>query len=1045
MRPETLRRTALVAALTFLVPRPLGATMTPQITSVTPSSGRNDAAQPVTIQGFGFEAGARVSLLGREPYLAASLDLPSTARRVAVSGTHAYVADTGDFKVVDVSDPTHPLVVGTHDEAGLVYYNVAVEDGYAFVGTATTLLVLDVRDPARPAKVGQLFTGGGRLAVSGGYVYLAAGNPGLQVVDVRNPAAPVVVGNYDPSDSANGVAVSGGYAYLAVNEQGLQVIDISDPEHPTLAGSCDTPGTATHVAVSGTTAYVADSNWGVAVVDVGNPGAPFFLASQATVRSPEDLAVAGRKLYAAVGAGGLEVINVRDPADPSSMGSINLPNNATGLAILGDFAILAATDLAVVDLRHPVVPVPVGGCETPGYAHRAVLSGSHLYVADWDMGLMVMDLTDPTRPTLAGFYDTAAGAMDVALAGSHAYVADGEAGLQVIDVSNPAAPVWRGRYNTPGVSLQVAAGGGYAYLADGPSGLQVIDVSNPAAPAKVATYPVNQEVNDVALVGNLVFLAVGGYDQGGLEVVNVSNPAAPFRVGSYFQGGYTEALSVAVSGSHAYLGVDQNTYGPASDMALWVVDVGNPAAPSLVATHTLPEWNRMLDSPRENDVSVAGDHVYVAAGLDGFLVFDVATPSRPVWVGLYDTPGSAHGLAVSGDLAYVADGTPGLTVLRLNDPDIPVTVSGPNTIQATLPTGLGEGTYDVQVANPSSMGALRGVLVSGYRVIEGIPPVAVSNLAAGEVTGSTVDLSWLAPGDDGNVGWADSYDLRLATAPLTEGNWDAAAPLEGEPEPRKAGLLQTVTVAGLTSDTTYWFALKSRDDAGNVSPLSNVASATTWDVTPPAPVADLLADGVGATSVDLSWTAPGDDGPSGTASVYDLRFTTGALTTETWADAVRAEGEPSPAAAGTLEEVTLAGLLPLTTYRIGLKVRDEAGNASPLSNVVEVTTPGLPDIKLVPAALNFRTVALGKMKKLAFQIKNLGGADLSVSRIRLAGKYFALVTPPKTPFSVVPGGAVKVWVKFAPRAKGNRTGTVTVGSDDPDTPAAKVTLKGSGT
>jgi hypothetical protein len=49
--------------------------------------------------------------------------------------------------------------------------------------------------------------------------------------------------------------------------------------------------------------------------------------------------------------------------------------------------------------------------------------------------------------------------------------------------------------------------------------------------------------------------------------------------------------------------------------------------------------------------------------------------------------------------------------------------------------------------------------------------------------------------------------------------------------------MESFTVTGLTAGTTYWFALKTRDEAGNVSELSNVASRAT---TTPVPAVTLL-------------------------------------------------------------------------------------------------------------------------------------------------------------------------------------------------------------
>ena len=63
--------------------------------------------------------------------------------------------------------------------------------------------------------------------------------------------------------------------------------------------------------------------------------------------------------------------------------------------------------------------------------------------------------------------------------------------------------------------------------------------------------------------------------------------------------------------------------------------------------------------------------------------------------------------------------------------------------------------------------------------------------------------------------------------------------VSGEPTPAVAGTQQTFTVAGLTPSRTYYVAIRATDDAGNLSGLSNVPTATTADTIAPAPVHDL--------------------------------------------------------------------------------------------------------------------------------------------------------------------------------------------------------------
>ena len=220
-------------------------------------------------------------------------------------------------------------------------------------------------------------------------------------------------------------------------------------------------------------------------------------------------------------------------------------------------------------------------------------------------------------------------------------------------------------------------------------------------------------------------------------------------------------------------------------------------------------------------------------------------------------------------------------------------------------------------------------------------PDDVTNLATGAVTGSSVQLSWTAPGDDGATGTATTYDVRYSESTITEGNWDSASPASGEPSPQVAGSSESFTVTGLSTNTTYYFAIKTSDEAPNESVISNVPNGMTSAVegTPPDDVTNLATGTVTTSSVALSWTAPGDDGATGTATTYDVRYSTSLINEANWGSAVQASGEPSPQVAGSSESFTVTGLpSPSTTYYFAIKTSDEVPNESAISNVPSGTT-----------------------------------------------------------------------------------------------------------
>ena len=114
---------------------------------------------------------------------------------------------------------------------------------------------------------------------------------------------------------------------------------------------------------------------------------------------------------------------------------------------------------------------------------------------------------------------------------------------------------------------------------------------------------------------------------------------------------------------------------------------------------------------------------------------------------------------------------------------------------------------------------------------------------------------------------------------------------------------------------------------------------------------------VTATSVKLTWTSPGDDSLVGTASQFDIRYSTSLITAASFNSATAVSGVPAPAAPGTLQNFTVTGLTPSTTYWFAMKTADDVPNWSGMSNVVSKTTLAAPDATRPAAiALNVASV-----------------------------------------------------------------------------------------
>jgi subtilisin family serine protease len=117
------------------------------------------------------------------------------------------------------------------------------------------------------------------------------------------------------------------------------------------------------------------------------------------------------------------------------------------------------------------------------------------------------------------------------------------------------------------------------------------------------------------------------------------------------------------------------------------------------------------------------------------------------------------------------------------------------------------------------------------KALDNQSPDAVTDLSV-EVSRTVAKITWTAPGNNGDEGTASAYDLRFSMSPITDASsFNSATPITTA-APDTSGTEECAIQGGLgPCIATLYFAIKTWDDAFNVSGLSNVPTATPCDST----------------------------------------------------------------------------------------------------------------------------------------------------------------------------------------------------------------------
>lgn len=193
-----------------------------------------------------------------------------------------------------------------------------------------------------------------------------------------------------------------------------------------------------------------------------------------------------------------------------------------------------------------------------------------------------------------------------------------------------------------------------------------------------------------------------------------------------------------------------------------------------------------------------------------------------------------------------------------------------------------------------------GTVITG----PGSNPLTLSDIPASRTSSTTADITVSGFG-------YNTYKYKLDT-----GTWLAETPLN------------THIILSNLSEGEHIIFVIGKDSTGKWQ-AENEAVYYSWsiDTVAPSSITNLNANNPTSSSIDLSWTAPGDDGTNGTASSYEIKYATVDINNDDTCDAsTDFIHSLDPDTAGNNQNITVTGLSNSTTYYFCIRAIDEAGN-----------------------------------------------------------------------------------------------------------------------
>ncbi len=441
--------------------------------------------------------------------------LEITGEKVVIHSDHAYILDARNcMYILDLSNPATPVQCGylpRPESTNINFYDIAfAEDEYAFVGGRAGFAVVDVYNPTNPVLLHTEETSGDfvrAIALQNEILYM--GGSLLYQYDISSPSVPEFISTLEIGERVYKILPEDNSVYVMDYLHGISVVDNTDPDQPELTFCQNFVGEARSIAIMDDFLFLngpmqesnAGSNFKIySIEDVRDPQLVTYMPMGEGTIGSVIWSMAARGDYAYVtgqmnDGTRLYTIDISDPQNPVVAGSWYNYRWLEGGIILDEDIAYVNSDVNgvwTVDISDPENPLGLGHDPmAPEYSFDFEYADQYIYVPGYNC-IRVLDAQTPSCivEVASVAIENETGATFLERERDMLFAAAYGSSMNVIDISSPEEAILVAIY--PDIQVRgMASSDEKLYLISDDYNLQVYDISTATDMALLASTPVH--------------------------------------------------------------------------------------------------------------------------------------------------------------------------------------------------------------------------------------------------------------------------------------------------------------------------------------------------------------------------------------------------------------------------------------------------------------------------------------------------------------------------------------------------------------------------